>query len=390
MSLTVREIDAARPAAKLRKLSDGGGLQIWIYPNGVRQWRAAYRFAGKQKAATIGAYPEISLRDARARLAEMKAKLREGVDPVTGRKAGDMAPTDRFGDIRSELLRKKMKEGRSPETVRRYVWFEAMTSSLADRPISTIKAPDVLAVLRPIEEAENYATAGRLRGFIGEVFRHAVATGRAEHDPTPALRGALISKPTTPRAAIVDPKAFGGLLRAIDGYPGHTTRRALQLLALTFVRPGELRLARWSELDLAAGLWSIPAERMKMRRPHIVPLAAQAVAILREQHASTGVCALVFPGLRTLDRPISENTLNGALRRMGFAQDEMTGHGFRAAASTIMNQSRLFHPDVIERQLAHVEQNAVRRAYDRSDHLEERVRLMTWWADKCDALRKGI
>lgn len=258
------------------------------------------------------------------------------------------------------------------------------------RPIAEISAPEILRVLRAVEARGRHETARRLRATIGQVFRYAVATGRANGDPTGALKGAIAAPVVHHRAAIIEPKAFGGLLRAIDGYDGAPeTRAALELLALTFVRPGELRSAEWSDFDLSAGLWSIPAERMKMRRPHRVPLSPQALTVLRELHSITGAGKYLFPSVRSGDRCMSENTINAALRRLGFGKDEMTAHGFRSAASSILNECGLWHADAIERQLAHVDNDSVRRAYARADYWDERVRMIAWWADKCAEMRRG-
>lgn len=261
---------------------------------------------------------------------------------------------------------------------------------LGERPIGEIGSPDVLAVLRKVEERGRHETARRLRALVGQVFRYAVATGRASGDPTVALRGAISVPVVRHRPAITNAADFGGLLRAIDGYGGDAgTRIALQLLALTFVRPGELRNAAWPEFDLDAGVWIVPAARMKMRREHRIPLTRQAIKLLEELRPLTSRYRLLFPGQRTTERAISENTLNGALRRLGYTQDQMTAHGFRAAASSILNESGKFNPDAIEVQLAHQEADAVRRAYKRAQYWDERVRMMTWWADRCDELRQG-
>ena len=233
-------------------------------------------------------------------------------------------------------------------------------------------------------------TASRLRAVIGEVFRYAIATGRAENDPTFALRGALTTPTTKHRAAIVEAVQFGALLRAIDDYEGTPEAvSALQLLALTFVRPGELRKAVWSEFDLEVGLWIIPAERMKMKRAHRVPLAPQTIAVLRRLQSITGQGSLLFPSVRSSERCMSENTLNAALRRLGYGKDEMTGHGFRAAASSMLNECGKWNPDAIEAQLAHIENNSIRRAYARADYWDERVAMMAFWADRLDAMRRG-
>ena len=247
-----------------------------------------------------------------------------------------------------------------------------------------------MAVLKEVEGRGTHETARKLRTAIGDVFRFAIATARAENDPTVALRGALVTPTVTPRAAIVAPKAFGGLLRAIEDYEGaRETRFALELLALTFVRPGELRAAEWAEFDLNAAVWEIPAARMKMRKPHRVPLAPRGVSILEELRELTGQCKFLFPSVRSVARCMSENTLNAALRRMGFKNEDMTSHGFRASASSMLNECGLWNADAIERQLAHVDGDSVRRAYARAEFWKERVKMMTWWADHCDQLRRG-
>ena len=247
-----------------------------------------------------------------------------------------------------------------------------------------------MTVLKEVEARGTHETARKLRTAIGDVFRFAIATARADNDPTVALRGALVAPTVKPRAAIVAPKAFGGLLRAIEDYDGTLeTRCALELLALTFVRPGELRAAEWAEFDLDAAVWEIPAGRMKMRKPHRVPLAPRALAIVNELRRLTGQGRFLFPSVRSVARCMSENTLNAALRRMGFTNDDMTSHGFRASASSMLNESGLWNPDAIERQLAHVEGDTVRRAYARAEFWDERVRMMAWWADKCADLKRG-
>jgi integrase len=242
-----------------------------------------------------------------------------------------------------------------------------------------------------VELSGRRESARRVRSTIGAVFRYAIATARTEVDPTAALKGALASPVTIPRAAVTEPKKLGALLRAIDGFDGQpATRAALKLMALVFPRPGELRAAEWTEFDFNKAQWTIPASRAKMRRPHSVPLPPQAITILEDLRRFTGRGKLAFPSVRTVLRPISENTLNAALRRLGYAQDEATSHGFRATASTLLNECGLWHPDAIERQLAHVEGNAVRRAYARGEHWEERVRMMAWWANYLDELRDKV
>lgn len=392
--LKVKEIEAAKPGPKVKKLIDGAGLQLWVMPTGAKYWRYSYRFAGKQKLLALGVWPALGLAEARDARDKAAAILREGNDPSAVRKvqrAHAVAAVDAtFAAIGRELVEKKRKEGKAPATIAKLEWLLSLVEQpLGDRPIAEIRPIEILGALKVIEGREQFHSARRLRSTLSEVFRLAISTCRAETDPTSALKGALATPPSTPRAAITRPERFGELLRAIDGYGGGPeVRIALQVLALTFVRNMELRYAVWAELDLDKGLWTIPAARMKMDREHRVPLAPQTIALLRQLRAMRlGRSDLLFPGQRGNDRPISENTLNAALRRLGFPKDEMCAHGFRSAASTMLNESRLFHPDAIERQLAHVEQNAVRRAYDRSDHLDERVRMMAWWADRCDQMR---
>lgn len=395
MTLTDAKIRAAKPGPRTVKLSDGGGLQLWIEPNSAKRWRLAYRFSGSQKTLAIGVYPATGLREAREAREEAKRLLANGQDPALVKKlakaAKAMASANTFEAIAGELLEKKRREGKADRTMGKVEWLLGLVRpALGPRPIAEITAPEVLAVLRGVESRGRHETARRLRATIGQVFRYAVATGRAEGDPTGALKGALTAPTVRHRAAIIEPKAFGGLLRAIAGYEGAPeTKAALELLPLTFVRPGELRAAEWSEFDLDAGVWAISAEKMKMKRPHRVPLVPRVVAILRELQAITGGGKFLFPSVRSPARCMSENTINAALRRLGFEKDEMTGHGFRSAASSMLNESGLWNADAIERQLAHVDNDSVRRAYARADFWEERVRMMAWWADRCQEMRRG-
>jgi integrase len=395
MALTDLQIKNAKPGTGIVKLSDGGGLQLWLTPDGAKRWRLAYRFDGKQKALAIGVYPAVGLKDARDAREAAKRLLAGGQDPSIARKVAKAsrieAGANTFAAVAAELLEKKRREAKAERTLGKVEWLLSLAApAIGARPISEITAPEILSALRAVEARGRHETARRLRATIGEVFRFAVATGRADADPTAALKGALTTPVVTHRAAIVEPKAFGGLLRAIADYEGAPeTRAALELLALTFVRPGELRAAEWAEFDLDAAVWVIPAGKMKMRRPHRVPLAPRAVAILRELHAITGRGKFVFPSVRSRERCMSENTVNAALRRLGFEKDEMTGHGFRAAASSMLNESGLWNADAIEAQLAHIEANAVRKAYARADYWDERVKMMNWWADRCDEMRRG-
>ncbi len=306
---------------------------------------------------------------------------------------------DTFGRIADEYLAKVQREGLSEGTVGKLRWILGLVGDdFAAKPVTAIKARDVLAVLKRVEQRGRLETAGRLRETIGRVFRYAIATARAEADPTPALLGALTAPVVTHRAAILDPVKFGGLLRAIDAYDGMaTTRCALKLLAYLFPRPGELRQAMWSEFDLDRAVWAIPASRMKMRREHRIPLPRQALAVLQELRPYAGSSGLVFQGLgmsggvgrKVAPKPISEVTLLSALRRMGYSKEEASAHGFRSTASTFLNASGRFNPDAIEAALAHMDPNKVRKAYNRGDYFEERVAMMAWWADHIDGLRDG-
>ena len=395
MALTDVAIRSSKPTNALQKLSDGEGLQLWIQPSGSKLWRMAYRFDGKQKSLAFGTYPELGLSDARKKRDEAKALLVSGIDPSQQKrldkitKAISNATT--FKVIAEEFLDKQAREGRANRTLAKNRWLLEFTYPLLGaRPIADIKAQEVLAVLKRLEARGTLETARRVRANAGAVFRYAIATGRAENDPTIALKGAIIAPKVTHRAAITDAVAFGGLLRAIEAFDGQpTTKAALRLLPLVFTRPSELRLAQWDEFDLDKAIWIIPAKRTKMRREHQVPLAHQALAILKDLHPITGQGALVFPGIRTAQRPISENTLNAAMRRMGYDKEEVTAHGFRATASTLLNESGKFSPDSIERALAHQDPDAVRRAYARGSFWKERVDMAQWWADHLDTLRKG-
>jgi integrase len=396
MALTDLAIKRARPGAKIIKLSDGGGLQLWITPDGAKRWRLAYRFGGMQKAFAIGVYPSVGLKDARDAREAARKTLARGQDPSQVKKAAKAAQIENcsnsFATIARELADKKRRDNKAAATLRKFEWFMSFAlPTLGSRPIDEISAREVLVVLKEVEARGIHETARKLRTAIGDIFRYAIATARAQNDPTTALRGALVTPTVTPRAAIVTPSAFGGLLRAIEDYQGAVeTKAALELLALTFVRPGELRAAEWVEFDLQAAVWEIPKGRMKMRRAHRVPLAPRVVGHLADLRKLTGQGRMVFPSVRSTARCMSENTLNAALRRMGFKNEDMTSHGFRASASSMLNESGLWNPDAIERQLAHVERDSVRRSYARAEFWDERVRMMKWWANRCDEMRREL
>ncbi|WP_305972566.1 MULTISPECIES: integrase arm-type DNA-binding domain-containing protein [unclassified Mameliella] len=395
MPLNDAQIRGLKPKEKPYKVSDFEGLYLDIRPGGSKLWRMKYRFGGKEKLLSLGAYPAVSLSAARKGKDAARAMLAEGKDPNAVKQA-EKRETQKvsehtFGKLADQFIDKARREGRAPATMAKTEWLLDMAkAAFGSRPIAEITARDILVVLRKVEAKGNYETAKRLRSKIGGVFRYAVANGAAESDPTYALQDALIRPQATSRAAITDPKAFGGLLRAIDGFHGQAiTRIGLQLLALLAQRPGEIRHAKWQDLDTDNAVWSIPAEQMKMRRAHDVPLPGRAMELIEELREITGTGVYLFPSLRSYKRPMSENTLNAALRRIGYTGDEMTSHGFRATFSTLANESGLWHPDAIERQLAHVEGNLVRRAYARGLHWEERVRMSEWWAGYLEELRAG-
>ena len=388
--LSETAIRAAKPREKPFKLSDERGLYLLINPSGSRWWRFKYSRFGKERGLSLGVYPDVSLALARKRRDEARTQLAEGIDPSHKRKAEKLSNANTFRAIAEEWLALQ-KPTLAPKTFSKAKWMleSFIYPRLGDTPIAKVTAPDLLAALRKIEVRGTHETAHRTKQRCGQIFRYAIATGRAEQDVSAHLRGALAPVVTQNRAAVTDPSAVGQLLRAIDGYAGSSvTAYAVKLAPLTFVRPGELRLARWTEFDLENAEWRIPAERMKMGELHIVPLARQAVQLVKELQSISGAGEFVFCSLRTGKRPMSDNTVNAALRRLGYAKDEMTGHGFRALASTLLNEQG-WHPDLIELQLAHAERNKVRAAYNRAQRLPERRKMMQTWADYLDVLRDG-
>jgi len=393
MRLSTAKIQNATAQKKTVRLFDGRGLYLEIAPTGSRWWRFKYRFAGKEKRISIGVYPDVGLKKARDRRDEMRKLVADGIDPSVARKQQKLmaldAAANTFESVAREWFEKHSANWEASYSVKLLARLEAnIFPWLGDRPIRDIKPPELLSVLRRVESRGVLETAHRLMNYCGNIYRYAVATGRAERDVSSDLRGAL--PPSTPQhhASVTDPEGVAALLRAIDGYRGsNVTRYALQLAPLVFVRPGELRKAEWSEIDLEAGEWRIPAERMKMKTKHIVPLSSQAVAILRALQPLTGKGHYVFPGARSRERCMSENTVNGALRRLGWSGSEMTGHGFRSMASTLLNEQG-WNRDAIERQLAHTERNSIRAAYNYAEHLPERRRMMQAWSDYLHTLRR--
>lgn len=388
--LTPSAVSNAKPQASAYKLADERGMYLLVKPDGARWWRFDYRrpTTKKRNTLSLGVFPDVSLKQARERREEARKLLADGIDPGDKRKAESTADADTLEAVAREWYAKHSPNwaaGHGDKIIRRlerdvFAW-------IGNKPIASLTAPDVLAVLRRIDSRGARETAHRAHQNIGQVFRYAIATGRASNDPTPSLRGAIPPAQAKHFASITNPDRIGELLRAIDAYTGYyVTRNALQLAPLVFVRPGELRAAEWPEIDLDKREWRIPAERMKMRTPHIVPLSMQAVAILRELQPLTGNGRLVFPSLRTRERAMSENTVNAALRRLGYDGDTMTGHGFRSMASTLLNEQG-WNRDAIERQLAHAERDAIRAAYNYAEHLPERRKMMQAWADFLDTLR---
>lgn len=395
MPLTAIALNAAKPKAKPYKLTDGRGLYLLVMPTGGRLWRMNYRFSGKQKTIAFGNYPDLPLAKARDMLASARETLAQGLDPMEVRRqrarAEQARTADTFQAISDEWLERLERAGRSKATLTKLRWLvDFAIPKLGKRPITDLTAPDLLEVLRKVEIRGRYETATRLRSTFGTIFRYAIATGRAQRDVSADLKGALITPKPIHRAAILDPKALGGLLRAIEGHDGQpTVRIALRIAPHVFVRPGELRSAEWSEFDCRAKVWTIPAEKTKMRRPHHVPLTSEVIAMLEELRPISGDTRYLFPSVRSATRPITDNTLNAALRRLGYDKSEMTVHGFRATASTLLNEMGKWHPDAIERQLAHVETNDVRRAYARGKHWDERVRMMKAWSKFLVTQQKG-
>ena len=392
--LTVKQISAAKPAKKQYKLPRERGLYLLVYPNGVKGWRHSITNKGRETTLSYGNYPDVSLKLARQKRDETRLQLAQGIDPVARKRAEKQARENTFEAVAREWLNAGCPPNKNNKPVEQSTIYQ-LTRRLENHvfprhgrvPIRDITVPELHQTLRRIVIQGNVKTAHCVRSVCGRVFRYAIATGRAERDTAADLKDALPSADTKSFAAITEPAEIGELLRAIDSYSGQpSTREALRLAPYVFVRPSELRWAEWAEVDLDASEWTIPAARMKMSRDHWVPLSNQAVAILRDLHRITGRRRLVFPGIRSAERPISENTLNGALRRLDYTSEQMTSHGFRTLASTRLNELG-FDPDVIESQLAHVDRNAVRRIYNRAEYADKRRTMMQSWADYLDGLK---
>lgn len=401
MPLTNLRIKSAKPGIrpdgtltdKRYKLGDDKGLYLEVAPSGGKWWRFKYRFSGKEKRLSLGVYPEISLKEARERRDELRKLVANGIDPAHARKAEKVSTAgEKSFEFVAREWQSKYKinwtEGHALRTLARlendvFPW-------LGKRNIRDITAPELLAALRRVESRGALETAHRINQICGQVFRYAIATGRAERDLSRDLKGALPPTRVRHHASITEQKQVGELLRAIDSYSGSlVTAVALRLSTLLFVRPGELRQAEWSEIDFKSREWRIPANKMKMRKLHIVPLSKQAISLLNELKPLTGSAKYLFPSVRTNTRPMSNNTINASLRRLGYTKEQMTAHGFRSMASTILNEKG-WNRDVIERQLAHSETDTVRAAYNHADYIDERHKMMQFWADLLDELKSTI
>jgi integrase len=393
--LTYIQINAAKPKEKAWTLSDSQSLYLVIQPNGSKLWRFNYRFLDKQKKLHLGGWPTISLAEARVRRDEAKRKIAEGIDPALEKKrariAAKYAAANTFQAVAEEWLVKCERDGLAPVTVDKIRWLLAKAFPLIGTiPIAQITPHEALAVLRKVEATGAYESARRMRSVLSRVFRYGVATVRCDKDVAADLRGAIAVPKVKHFAAITRPSEVGALLRAIDGYSGHkVTVMAMRLSPHVLLRPGELRQAEWTDIDFDEAIWFIPAERMKMRRPHRVPLSRQVIAMLKELHEHTHWWKYLFPCLGKPRKAMSENAVNQGLRKLGYTTDQMTAHGFRAMAATLLNEMGEWNPDAIERQLAHVDTNQVRRAYARGEYWDERVVMMQRWSDYLDQLRDG-
>jgi integrase len=404
MALTNTTLRNLKPKATPFKLADEKGLFLHVQPSGGMLWRMKYRVDGcdaegnakrVEKKLALGAFPDVGLKDARERRDAARRLLAQGLDPADEkrreRQAKKIGAINTFGAAAKAYIEKNRRDGLADATIRKREWFASLVDrSLGPRPIAEIAPFEVLDAVRPFEASKNDEKAHRTLQFVGQVFRYAVANQLVSSDPTRDLRGALTARKPKHHAAILDAHSAGALLCAIDGYEGAPlTRYALQLSALLFVRPGELRRAEWHEIDFEAAVWRIPGAKMKGRLEHVVPLSRQALGVFDSLKALSGHRCYVFPSIGSGERPMSENTVNGALRRLGFTGDEMTAHGFRAMASTLLNESGKWSPDAIERALAHKDRDTIRAAYHRGSHWAERVAMAQWWGDYLDRLRSA-
>ncbi len=397
MPLTATEVKQAKSRDKAYKLADGGGLHLLVQPNGARYWRYKYRYGGKEKLLALGVYPEVSLKKAREKHQAARSQLADGIDPGAVRKveklSRNLAVAESFAALAQEWVEVRLV-GKAPATKKRNESIIAnyLTPWLGSRPIADITPQELLATLKRAETKGTIDSAHRARQIAGQVFRYAVATGRALSDPSSPLKGALTPRKKQHRAAIIDPDGVGRLLLAMDGFEGTpVVKTALLLSPLLFQRPGEIRAMEWSEINWKAKQWEIPAEKMKMRQPHIVPLSKQALALLKElEPLSAHRGPYVFPSARGASRCLSDNAVRVALRTIGYGKEQMTPHGFRATARTLLDEDLGYRPDWIEHQLAHAVKDANGRAYNRTSHLKGRAEMMQAWADYLDSLRAQV
>ena len=394
MALKAAEIRAFPVLDTPYRKTDEKGLYLEIRPTGAKRWFFKYRVLGSEKRLTLGDWPEVSLAAARDLRDQARRAVKDGGDPLHDRKKkkimARLSADNSFQSVAEEFIAVKfVGNQKAAATIEKARWYLShLTKPIGGRPIAEVEPSELLAVLKKLERAGKRETAVRTRAFASRVFRHGVAMALCKADPAALLGDALMSPIVKHHAAILDPTKLGELLNAIDEYGGGViVKIAMQLLPHVFVRPGELRHAKWDEIDWEGAVWRVPAERTKLRRPHSVPLPSQSIALLKELRRHTGWMDWMFPGERSHKKPMCENAINIALRRMGFDRDTVTAHGFRATASTLLNESGLWHPDAIERALAHGHSDAVRGTYARGQHWEERVKMAQWWSDHLDGLR---
>jgi integrase len=395
MALTVLQVTALAPLDKSYRRSDALGLYLEIFPNGSKLWRFKYRIGGKEKRLALGAWPELSLQDARAKRDESRKRISDGIDPARERRLarleGKVNAGNTFADVAADYIRVKYEsEGKAKATVdKQYYFLRQLAPTLRNAPIGDIKPIELMAALRKLEAKGHRQTAKCTRAFASRVFRYGVGIGKCSDDPARLLSGNLSAPKVKHREAILDPKRLGEFLRAADKYSGQPiVQIAIQLLPHVMLRPGELRLGNWQEIDFEKSVWHIPAERTKMRKPHAVPLSVQAIALLRELERHSGGLEYMFRG-QGKKGPISENTLNLAYRRMGFGAGEVTAHGFRTTASSFLNESGKWNKDAIEKALAHKDTDGIRAIYNRSIYWQERVLMGQWWSEYLDTLKTG-
>lgn len=392
MTLSVKQIENAHPGERDYKLADEKGLYLLVAASGSKRWYLKYRHLGREKKLSLGGYPEVTLKGARTKRDEARAVMAAGKDPSqekqVSRLTAKVEAANTFAAIARELIDKRAAEGMAPTTIAKTEWLLLLLEPRLGRlPVTEITAPVLLAAVQEIHASGRRETARRLRSFAGRVMQHAILTGRAQINPAPMLARALAAPQERHHPAIVDRAELGGLLRVIAGYEGYpSTNAALRLSPHVFQRPGEIRTMKWVDIDFERARWTIPAATMKMRKPHRVPLSRQSLEIIRSMIAVSAGSEYVFPAFHSPKRPISENTINQALRRLGYG-GSMTAHGFRSTASSLLNESKLWLPDAIERALAHEDGNAIRSIYNRTDYWDERVEMMQWWSDQLDALK---